>query len=77
MPGIHAYIEHLPGGVDWVVLLNGGEHEQGKPSPLNYCTQRLREAIGRVKRWPQRDLFPRLSSAHSAEDAPVATGENG
>ena len=57
VPGIHAYIEHLPGGVDWVVLLNGGEHEAGKPSPLSFCTQHVREAIGRVKHWPQRDLF--------------------
>ena len=40
VPGIHAYIEHLPNGVDWVVLLNGGERAAGKPSPLNFCTQR-------------------------------------
>lgn len=78
VPGIHAYIEHLPSGVDWVVLLNGGEREAGKPTPLSYCTQRVREAIGRVNRWPQRDLFQGHSpSARSAEDSPVAQGERG
>ena len=46
VPGIHAFIEHLPNGVDWVVFLNGGEHQEGKPSPLGYCTKRMREAIG-------------------------------
>ncbi len=69
VPGIHAYVEHLPGGLDWVVLLNGGEHAQGKPSPLGYCTKRLREAIQGTDHWPRRDLFER----HSTSGRPTGT----
>ena len=61
--GIHAYIEHLPGGLDWVVLLNGGQHEEDQPSPLGFCTRRLRQAIQGTKGWPQRDLFQRHSTS--------------
>ena len=77
VPGIHTYIEHLPDGVDWVVLLNGGEHQEGKPSPLGYCTKRLRKAIEGTVHWPARDLFERhstsgrLSGTHSASILPL------
>jgi hypothetical protein len=57
VPGIHTYVEHLPSGVDWVVLLNGGDHRPGQPSALGYCTQRIRRVIQRTTSWPHRDLF--------------------
>jgi N-acyl-D-amino-acid deacylase len=69
VPGIHAYIEHLPGGLDWVVLLNGGQHQPDQPSPLGFCAKRLREAIRRTGHWPQRDLFER----HSTSGRPSTT----
>jgi hypothetical protein len=59
------------------VLLNGGEHPAGQPSPLDYCTKRLREAIRGTARWPQRDLFQRPSTSgrpsgtHSAWNLPL------
>ena len=59
VPGIHTYVEHMPGGVDWVVLLNGGDRRPGKPSALGYCTKHIRQAIQQTKRWPPRDLFER------------------
>ena len=57
MPGVHAQIEHLPNGVDWVVLLNGGARLEGEPSVLGYCTKRLRHEIEKISKWPRRDLF--------------------
>ncbi len=69
VPGIHTYIEHLPNGVDWVVLLNGGEHQEGTPSPLGFCTKRLRKAIEGTVHWPARDLFER----HSTSGRPSGT----
>ena len=69
VPGIHAYIEHLPGGLDWVVLLNGGQHRRtNRPRWASAPSGSARRSSGRTQ-WPQRDLFQR----HSTSGRPSAT----
>ena len=73
VPGIHTYVEHMPGGVDWVVLLNGGDRRPGKPSALGYCTKHIRQAIQQTKRWPPRDLFEHPRPAARPSGTQMAT----
>ncbi len=58
LPGICTYIEHMPGGVDWVVLFNSRQAKESGETPLLGDTQKaVRRAIEEVKQWPSVDLF--------------------
>jgi CubicO group peptidase (beta-lactamase class C family) len=70
VPGISTWIEHLPGGIDWVVLFNGSvrhrenhpeETEQPSEAPQGNALQDARkevvEILREVKEWPRGDLF--------------------
>jgi CubicO group peptidase (beta-lactamase class C family) len=57
-PGVSAYIEHLPTGVDWVVLFNSGhENIPGEQTPLGRARREIPAAIKAVTAWPTHDLF--------------------
>lgn len=57
-PGVSAYIQHLPNGVDWVVLFNSGhENIPGEPTPLGRARRDIPAAIRAVTVWPAPDLF--------------------
>ena len=73
VPGISTWIEHLPGGIDWVVLFNGSvrhrenhpeETEQPSEAPQGNALQDVRkevvELLRGVKEWPRGDLFERF-----------------
>jgi N-acyl-D-amino-acid deacylase len=73
VPGISTWIEHLPGGIDWVVLFNGSERrhaehpeeaERPSESPTGNALQDARkevmEVLREVKRFPRGDLFERF-----------------
>jgi N-acyl-D-amino-acid deacylase len=68
--GISTWIEHLPGGIDWVVLFNGSprhrenhpeEAERPSESPQGNALQDARkevvELLRGIKEWPRGDLF--------------------
>ena len=70
IPGISTWIEHLPGGIDWVVLFNASvrhrenhpeETEQPSEAPQGNALQDVRkevvELLRGVKEWPRGDLF--------------------
>jgi CubicO group peptidase (beta-lactamase class C family) len=72
VPGIATWIEHLPGGIDLVILLNGSERrhaehpeeaERPTEAPKGNALQDARKAtydvLRQVKSWPQGDLFER------------------
>ncbi len=59
--GVRAWLEHLPGGVDWCLMFNttpGGRNGQDKPPDrFRPCVNRVREALEATRDWPARDLF--------------------
>ena len=60
--GVHAWIEHAPGGLDWALLWNGGRvaaEAEGEPSAVRAFVDKVRGAMGGVKDWPQVDLSGR------------------
>lgn len=64
--GIEAWIEHLPGGVDWAIVFNSGHHKApGMPNPIGAARRKVAEAVGRLTEWPDVDLF---------EEGPAASG---
>lgn len=57
-PGVHAQIVHLPSGVDFVILMNGGAGDDGSianPMPVNKVCRLLNS----MTEWPEGDLFQR------------------
>ena len=68
LPGISTWIQHLPGGIDWVVLFNGSKNqaaeaqendpaETPKSSALADAQKEVVEILRGVDRWPGGDLF--------------------
>jgi CubicO group peptidase (beta-lactamase class C family) len=70
VPGISTWIEHLPGGSDWVIFFNGSEKrhtehpdeaERPSESPTGNALQDARKQVvdllREVKQWPHGDLF--------------------
>jgi N-acyl-D-amino-acid deacylase len=59
-PGVSAWIEHLPGNVDWAFMLNTSvraSDKPGGPSAPSELIRRVDEVIEATTQWPQRDLF--------------------
>jgi N-acyl-D-amino-acid deacylase len=54
--GVSTWIEHLPGGVDWVLLVNTGVEHSEVPMMATF-EKEVRRAIAEVKEWPEIDLF--------------------
>jgi CubicO group peptidase (beta-lactamase class C family) len=60
--GVRAWLEHLPGGIDWAFQFNTGEQanpDAKTPAALTEAARRIAEAAESVKRWPDIDLFGR------------------
>jgi len=54
---IEAWIEHLPGGVDWAIVFNSGHHKApGMPNPIGAARRKVAEAVERLTEWPDVDL---------------------
>jgi hypothetical protein len=59
-PGVSAWIEHLPEGVDWSVLFNTGHaQEEGneEENPLQDTRKRFYDALKTITQWPSVDYF--------------------
>lgn len=58
-PGIMAWIEHRPDGIDWAVIFNTSKMEQdeGEDNPLRQLRQQMYEAFRSVQAWPAGDYF--------------------
>jgi N-acyl-D-amino-acid deacylase len=54
--GVSTWIEHLPGGVDWVLLVNTSVAHREVPMMATF-EKEVRRAIAEVKEWPEIDLF--------------------
>ncbi len=72
VPGISTWIEHLPGGIDWVVLFNGSEkrhaerpEEAERPSEsptgnaLQDACKEVAQILSETSEWPRCNLFER------------------
>jgi N-acyl-D-amino-acid deacylase len=56
-PGVMAWIEHLPGPIDWAVMFNTSKPKEARQSPAGVVRRRLLEALAEIKAWPEHDLF--------------------
>jgi len=58
LPGVASWIEHLPEGVDFVVLFNAhsAPHHEG-PDVVQLARAQITRAIRDVEEWPDGDLF--------------------
>jgi CubicO group peptidase (beta-lactamase class C family) len=56
-PGVSAWIEHQPDGVDWAVVFNTSSDKESKQTAVSEARKRIPEAINQVRAWPARDLF--------------------
>src|SRR5262249_38945120 len=52
LPGVSAWIEHLPGGVNWVLLLNTRVEHSEVPMMATFGKE-IRRAIAETKKWPE------------------------
>ncbi|MBI2827636.1 MAG: beta-lactamase family protein [Planctomycetia bacterium] len=60
-PGVMAWLEHLPDGIDWAVLYNTSPDErEGARNPMRETRDRVYEALNAIDDWPDTDLFPQL-----------------
>ncbi len=51
-PGVHTQIEHLPNGVDYAVMFNGGADETGAVyNPLDTVLKQIRGTLTNVTNW--------------------------
>ncbi|HTQ38081.1 MAG TPA: serine hydrolase domain-containing protein [Pirellulales bacterium] len=68
LPGISTWIQHLPGGIDWVILFNSSkptakpeetEHPADAPqgNALQDAQKEVVELIRNINDWPRGDLF--------------------
>jgi N-acyl-D-amino-acid deacylase len=56
--GVSTWIEHLPGGVNWVLLVNTSVKHSEAPMMATF-EKEIRRAIAETRRWPEIDLFRR------------------
>lgn len=57
-PGVHSQIEHLPNGVNFCLMLNGGFSPDGnRGQAMGATTKSVKEILNNVKQWPQIDMF--------------------
>jgi N-acyl-D-amino-acid deacylase len=69
LPGVSTWVQHLPGGIDWIVLFNaskrGKENPQDAENPsddpkgnaLQDAQKEVLDILRDVKQWPKGDLF--------------------
>ncbi len=62
-PGVHCQIVHLPIGVDFCIMMNGGgqaaDGSNINPMPIG----KIAILMNSIQEWPDRDLFPRFQDA--------------
>jgi N-acyl-D-amino-acid deacylase len=56
LAGVSTWIEHLPGGVDWVLLVNTRVEQSEVPMMATF-EKEVRRAIAETRKWPGIDLF--------------------
>lgn len=58
-PGVMAWIEHLPDGIDWAVLFNTSKMEQdeGESNPGRELRHQVYAALRELQSWPSVDYF--------------------
>ncbi len=62
--GVSAWLEHLPGGIDWAFMINtsvGPNAEAKGPTAPREIIRRIDEAALSLRQWPELDLFARSS----------------
>lgn len=63
-PGVHCQIQHLPIGVDFCIMMNGGaqaaDGSNVNPMPIG----KISMLMNRIQQWPDRDLFARYSDGN-------------
>ncbi len=51
-PGVHTQIEHLPNGVNFALMFNGGADQKGAPAnPLGPTLKQLRSTLANIRDW--------------------------
>ncbi len=64
--GVRTYIEHRPGGIDWILMLNSDGKADAGSAPVGIIIEKLQTAINATQDWPDRDLFrPKPATEHS------------
>jgi CubicO group peptidase (beta-lactamase class C family) len=58
-PGVSAWLEHFPDGVDWAFLINTTRTDKNEPNPAAELIRRVGRAIEAHSAWPAVDLFER------------------
>jgi N-acyl-D-amino-acid deacylase len=61
IPGISAFICHLPNGVDFAVCFNGSPPADIKKEAQNHLYVPVRKAIEEIRNWPEGDLWEKLT----------------
>lgn len=55
--GVHSQIEHLPNGVNFAILFNGGATPDGKSAdPLDTALKQVRQTLRGVQQWPSEPI---------------------
>jgi N-acyl-D-amino-acid deacylase len=58
-PGVSAWLEHLPNGVDWAFMINTTSANKEEPNAAAEIIRRVGKAIEDHRAWPAIDLFRR------------------
>jgi CubicO group peptidase (beta-lactamase class C family) len=58
-PGVSAWLEHFPDGVDWAFMINTTSGNKDEPNPAAEIIRRVGKAIEDHSAWPAIDLFRR------------------
>jgi CubicO group peptidase (beta-lactamase class C family) len=58
-PGVGAWLEHFPNGVDWAFMINTTSGNKDEPNPAAEIIRRVGKAIEDHGAWPAIDLFRR------------------
>src|SRR5262245_40791440 len=56
LTGVSPWLEHVPGGVNWVLLVNTRVEHSEVPMMATFGKE-IRRAIAEARRWPEIDLF--------------------
>ena len=56
LPGISTWVQHLPNGVDWALLVNSSAAEHGESAQL-MIRERVLPRLQALAAWPDGDLF--------------------
>jgi N-acyl-D-amino-acid deacylase len=61
IPGISAFLCHLPNGVDFAVCFNGSPPAEIKKETQNHLYVSVHQAIQEIRNWPEGDLWEKFA----------------